>query len=192
MLLNCVLEKTLESPLDCKEIKLVNPKGNQSWIFIGRTDAEAEALIFWPPDAKNWLIGKDLEAGKDWTQEEKETTEDEIVGWHHQFNGHEFAQTPGGGIGQWSLAWCSPWGHKESDITKWLNNNSGHYIIMLYIISPLLMLQLEVSLLWPPSSSPLLFPPCPWSVSFTSASQHPHSTLRWDKMYTSLLPHGNL
>ena len=85
-----VLEKTLESSLDCKEIKPVNPKGKQSWIFIGRTDAEAETSILWPPDAKNWLIGKDPDAGKDWRQEEQGMTEDEIVGWHHQLNGHEF------------------------------------------------------------------------------------------------------
>ena len=85
-----VLEKTLESPLDCKEIQPVNPKGDQSWIFIGRTDAEAEAPILWPPDAKNWLIGKDPDAGKDWRWEEKGTTEDEMVGWHHRHNGHEF------------------------------------------------------------------------------------------------------
>ena len=85
-----VLEKTLESPLDCKEIQLVHPKGDQSWVFIGRTDVEAETPILWPPDAKNRLIGKDLDAGKDWRQEEKGTTEDETVGWHHQLNGHEF------------------------------------------------------------------------------------------------------
>ena len=85
-----VLEKTVESPLDCKEIKPVNPKGNQSWIFIERTDVEAETLILWPPDAKNCLLGKDLDAGKDWRWEEKGTTEDEIVGWHHWLNGHEF------------------------------------------------------------------------------------------------------
>ena len=85
-----VLEKTLESPLDCKEIKPVNPKGNKSWIFIGRTDAEAEAPVLWPLDAKNWLIGKDPDAGKDWRWEEKGTTEDEMVGWHHWLNGHEF------------------------------------------------------------------------------------------------------
>ena len=85
-----VLEKTLETPLDCKEIQPVNPKGNQSWIFIGRTDTEAETPILWPPDVKNWLIGKDPDAGKDWRQEEKGTTEDEIVGWHHQLNGREF------------------------------------------------------------------------------------------------------
>ena len=85
-----MLKKTLESPLDCKETQPVNPKGNQSWIFIGRTDIEAETPILWPPDAKNWLIGKDPDAGKDWRQEEKGTTEDEMVGWHHQHNGHEF------------------------------------------------------------------------------------------------------
>ena len=103
-----VLEKILESPLDCKEIQSIHPKGNQSWIFIGRTAAEAETLIFWPPDAKNWLIGKDPDAWKDWGQEEKGTTEDEMVGWHHQLNGHEFEQAPGGGDGQGSLACWSP------------------------------------------------------------------------------------
>ena len=89
-----LLEKTLESPLDCKEIKSVDPKGNQSWIFIGRTDAEAETPIFLPPDAKNWLIGKDHDAGKDWSQEEKGTTEDEMIGWHHWLDGHEFERDP--------------------------------------------------------------------------------------------------
>ena len=113
-----VLEKTLESPLDCKEMKPVNPKGNQSWIFIGRTDAEAP--IFWLPDVKNWLIGKDTDAGKDWRQEEKEMTEDEMVGWHHWLNGHEFEQVLGVGDEQESLACCSPWGCKESDTTEWL------------------------------------------------------------------------
>ena len=101
-----VLEKTLQSPLDCKEIQPVNPKGNQSWIFIGRTDAEAETLILQPLDVKSWLIGKDPEAGKDWRQEKKGTTEDETVGWHHQLDGHEFEQAPGVGDGQgsWSAA----------------------------------------------------------------------------------------
>ena len=116
-----VLEKTLESPLDCKEIQPVHPKGNQSWIFIGKTDAEAETPILWPPDAKNWLIGKDPDAGKDWRQEEKGTTEDETVGWHHQLDGHE--QALGDGEGQGSLACCSPWSCKESDTTEQLNNN---------------------------------------------------------------------
>ena len=116
-----VLEKTLKSPLDCKEIQPVNPKGNQSWIFIGRTDAEAETPILWPPDAKNWLTGKDPDAGKDWRQEEKGTTEDEMVGWHHRLDGHEFEQAPGVGVGQGNLECCSPWGHKESDTTERLN-----------------------------------------------------------------------
>ena len=107
-----VLEKTLESPLDCKEIKPVNPKGTQSWIFIRSTDAEAEAPILWPPDAKNWLIGKDPDAGQDWRQEEKEMTEDEMVGWYHQLNGHEFEQASGVGDGQGSLACCSPWSQR--------------------------------------------------------------------------------
>ena len=101
-----VLEKTLESPLDSNKIKPVNPKGNQSWIFIGRTDAEAEATKFWPPDVKSWLIGKDSDAGKDWRQEEKEATENEMVGWYHWINEHEFEQTPGDGEGQGSLACC--------------------------------------------------------------------------------------
>ena len=113
-----VLEKTLENPLDSKEIKL---KGNQLWIFIGRTDAEAETPVLWPPDVKNWLIGKDLDAGKDWRREEKGMTEDEMVGWHHQLDGHEFEQAPGVGDGQGGLACCSPWGHKESDMTECLN-----------------------------------------------------------------------
>ena len=116
-----MLEKTLESPLDCKEIQLVNSKGNQSWIFIGRTDAEGETLILWPSDEKNWLIGKDLDAGKDWRQEEKGTTEDEMVGWHHRLNGHGFGWTLGVGDGQGGLARCDSWGRKESDTTEWLN-----------------------------------------------------------------------
>ena len=115
-----ILEKNLKNPLDCK-IKPVNYKysGNQSWIFIGRIDAEAEAPILWPPDAKTRLIRKDCDAGKDWEHEENGATEDEMVGWHHQFNGHEFEQAPRNGEGQGSLVCCSPWGHKELD-----NNNS--------------------------------------------------------------------
>ena len=116
-----VLEKTLESPLDCKGIKAVNPKGNWSWWFIGRTDAEAETSILWPPDVENWLIGKDPDAGKNWRQEEKQMVEDEMVGWHHWLDGHEFEQAPGVGDGQGILACCSPWGCKESDTTEWLN-----------------------------------------------------------------------
>ena len=113
-----VLEKTLESPLDCQEIKPVNPKGNQSWIFIGRSDSEAETPILWPPDMKNWLTGKDRDAGKDWRQEEKGMTKDEMVGWHHRLNRHEFEQAPGVGDGQGSLACCSPWSCKELDTTE--------------------------------------------------------------------------
>ena len=115
------LEKTLESPLDCKEITLINPKGNQLQIFIGRTDAEA--VIFWPPDVKNRLIGKDPDAGRDWRQEEKGTTDDEMAGWHHQLNRQEFEQAPGVGEEQGSLACYSPWGCKESDTTERLNKS---------------------------------------------------------------------
>ena len=110
-----VLEKTLESPLDCKGIKPVNPKGNQSWIFTGRT--EAETPILWPPNAKSQLTGKDPDAGKDWGQKEKGMIEDEMVGWHHQLNGHEVEQTPGDSVGQGSLVCCSPWGCKELGTT---------------------------------------------------------------------------
>ena len=116
-----VLEKTLENPLDCNEIQPVHPKRNQAWVFIGRTDVEAEAPIFWLPDVKNELIGKDPDAGKDWRQEERVTTEDEMVGWHHWLNGHEFEWTPGVGDGQGGLACCGSWGRKESDTTEWLN-----------------------------------------------------------------------
>ena len=115
-----VLEKTLESSLDFKEIKPAHLKGNQSRIFFGRSDAEAETPILWPPDAKNWLNWKDPYVGKDWRQE-KGTTEDEMVGWHHWLNGHEFEQAPGVGDGQGSLACCSPWGSKELDTTERLN-----------------------------------------------------------------------
>ena len=117
-----VLEKTLESPLDSKEIKPVNPKGNQPWIFIGRTDVEAEGPIIWPPESKSWLIGKDSDAGKDWRQEETGMTEDKVGGWHHWLNGHEFEQASGDSEGQGILVHCSPCGHKESDTIEWLNN----------------------------------------------------------------------
>jgi len=123
-----VLEKTFESPLDCKEVKPINPKGNQSWIFIERTDAEAEAPILWLPDMKSQLTGKDPDAGKDWGQEEKRATEDKMIGWHHQLNGPEFEQTPGAGERQGSLACYSPWGHKEWETTEQLNNKITKYI----------------------------------------------------------------
>ena len=116
-----VLDKTLESPLDCKEILPVHPKGNQSWIFTGSTDAEAETPMLWPSDAKSWLIGKDPDAGKDRGQEEKGTTEDEMVGWCQRLDAHEFGWTPGGGDGQRGLACCNSWGRKQSDMTEWLN-----------------------------------------------------------------------
>ena len=116
-----VLEKTLESPLDCKEIQPTHPKGNQSWIFIGRTYAEAETSILWPLDSKNWLIGKTLMLGKiEGRRRRGGTTEDEMVGWHHWLDGHEFEQAPGVGDGQRSLECRSPWGCKESDRTEWL------------------------------------------------------------------------
>ena len=118
-----VLEKTLESHLGYREIKPVNPKGSKPWIVTGRTDAKAEAPIFWPPDVKSGLTEKDPDARKDWGQEEKGATEDEMVGWHHWLNGHESEQTPGDTEGQGSLAGCSSWGRKESDTTEWLNNN---------------------------------------------------------------------
>ena len=116
-----VLEKTLESPLDCKEIQLSHPKGDQSWVFIGRTDVEAKPPILWPPDAKSWLIEKDPDTGKDWGQEEMGMTEDKMVGWHHQLDGHGFGWTLGVGDGQGGLACCGSWGHKESDTSEWLN-----------------------------------------------------------------------
>ena len=130
MLLNCGVGKDLESLLDCKEIQLVHPKGNQYWIFIGRTDAKAETPVLWPPDAKNWLIGKGPDAGKDWRQEEKGMTEDEMVKWHHWLYGHEFEQALGVDDGQGSLACYSPWGLKESDMTERLN---WHWL-MLYAV----------------------------------------------------------
>ena len=116
-----VLEKTLESPLDCKEIQPVHPKGDQSWVFIGGTDGEAETPVLWPPHVKSWLIGKDSDAGRDWGQEEKGMTEDEMAGWHHWLDAHEFEWTPGVGDGQGGLACCNPWGCKESDTTERLN-----------------------------------------------------------------------
>ena len=116
-----VLEKTLESPLDYKEIQPVHPKGHQSWVFIARTDVEAEIPILWPPDVKRWLIWKDPDAGKDWGQEEKEMTEDDMVGWHHQLNGHGFGWIPRVGDGQGGLVCCGSWGCQELNMTEQLN-----------------------------------------------------------------------
>jgi len=131
-----VLEKTLESPLDCKESQPVHPKGDQSWVFIGRTRIEAETPILWPRDAKNWLIWKDPDAGKDWGQEEKGTTEDEMIGWHHRLYGHEFEQALGVGDEQGGLLCCSPQGCKEFDTTDWLNWNEPENQLLLRDILP--------------------------------------------------------
>ena len=132
----CVLEKTPESPLDCKEIQPVHPKGVQSWVFIGRTDAEAETPILWPPHVKSWLIGKDPGAGRDWGQEEKGMTEDEMAGWHHQLDGHEFEWTPGAGDGQGGLACCDSWSRKELDTTERLNWTECVYVNLKLLVYP--------------------------------------------------------
>ena len=113
--------RRLESPLDCKEIQPVHPKGDRSWVFFGRNDAEAETLVLWPPHVKSWLIGKASDAGRDWGQEEKGMTEDEMVGWHHRLHGHEFGWTLGVCDGQGGLVCCSSWGHKQLDTTEQLN-----------------------------------------------------------------------
>ena len=127
-----VLEKTLESPLDCKEIQPVHSKGNQSWVFIGRTDAEAETPVLWPPHAKSWLIGKDSDTGRYWGQEEKGMTENEMAGCHHSLNGHEFAWTPGVGDGQGGLACSGSWANKESDMTERLNQIELNHCFISY------------------------------------------------------------
>ena len=116
-----VLEKTLESPLDCKEIRPVHSQGDQPWDFFGRNDAKAETPVLWPPHAKSWLIGKDSDTGRDWRQEEKGTKEDEMAGWHHWLDGHESGWTLCVSDGQGGLVWCDSWGHKESNTTEQLN-----------------------------------------------------------------------
>ena len=125
-----VFETTLESPLDWKEIQPVHPKGSQSWVLVGRTDAQSETPILWSLDVKNWLIGRDPDAGKDWRQEEKGMTEDEMAGWHHQLDGYGFEQAPRFGDGQGSLVCCSPWVCKELDMTERLNWTE----LMLYVV----------------------------------------------------------
>jgi len=140
-----VLEKTLESPLDCKEVHSVHSKGDQSWVFFGRTDAKAETLVLWPPHAKSWLIGKDPDAGRDWGQKEKGTTENEMAGWHHRLDGHEFEWSPGVEDGQGGLACCNSWGRKESDMTEQLNwtelNTSftwyNYHFVVVVMVRPL-------------------------------------------------------
>ena len=132
--INCVLmwcwRRTLGRPLDCKEIQPVHSEGDQPWDFFGRNDAKVETPILWPPHAKSWLIGKDSDAGRDWGQEEKGTTEDEMVGWHHWLDGREFEWTPGDGDGQGSLACCDSWGRKESDTTEGLNWTELNWMLM--------------------------------------------------------------
>jgi len=127
-----VLEKTLESPLDCKEIQPVHSKGDKSWVFFGRNDAKAETPVLWPPHAKSWFIGKDSDAGRDWGQEEKGTIEDEMAGWHHRLDGHEFEWTLGVGDGQGGLACCDSWGRKESDTTERLNWTEWHMTLSIF------------------------------------------------------------
>ena len=152
MLWTVVLEKTLESPLDCKEIQSVHPKGDQSWVFFGRTDAEAETPVLWPPHVKSWLIGKDSDAGRDWGQEEKGMTEDEMAGWYQGLDGRESEWTPGDGDGQGGLACCDSWGRKESDTTEWLNWTELSWTFLLsfknslYILDarPLLRVYLQI------------------------------------------------
>ena len=123
-----VLKKTLENPFDCKESQPVHPKGNQSWRFIGRTDAKVETTVLWPPDVMSWLIGKDPGAGKDWGQKEKGLTEDKMIGWHHRLNGHEFEQIQGNSEGQGNLGCCGPWGCQELYVTKPLKNSSKQIV----------------------------------------------------------------
>ena len=124
-----VLEKTLESPLDCKEIQPVHSEGDQSWVFFGRTDAKAETLILWPSHVENWLIGKDSDAGRDWGQEEKGTTEDEMAGWHYGLDGRESEWTPGDGDGQGGLGYCNSLGHSRTWLSNWpeLNAHTNPY-----------------------------------------------------------------
>ena len=127
---NVLLEKTLDNPLDCKEIQPVHSKGDQSWVFFGRTDAKAETLVLWPPHAKSWLIGKDSDAGRDLGKEEKGMIEDEMAGWYHRLNRCEFEWTLGVGDGHGGLACCNSCGHKEWDMTEWLNWTESWYLNM--------------------------------------------------------------
>ena len=154
-----MLEKTLESPLDCKEIQPVHSEGDQPWVFFGRNDAKAETPVLRPPHAKSWLIGKDSDVGRDWGQEEKGTIEDEMAGWYHWLDGREFEWTPGVGDGQGGLACCSSWGRKESNTTERLNwtdtylaSYSAHCILSgdmgFQLISLLMVLNLVSWLQW--------------------------------------------
>ena len=142
-----MLEKTLESPLDCKEIQPVHSKGDQSWVFFGRNDAKAETPVLWPPHGKSWLIGKDSDARTDWGQEEKGTTQDEMAGWHHGLDGCESEWTPGVGDGQGGLACCNSWGHKESDTTERLNWLTEDPLSILFLLYNLIMYNSDSSML---------------------------------------------
>ena len=186
-----VLEKTLESPLDCKEIQPVNPKGNKSWIFIGRTDAEVENPILWPPDVKSWLIWKDPDAGKDWRREEKGMTWDEMVGWHHRLNWHEFEWAPGVGDGQAGLVCCSQSQTRLSDWTEltWTEDklrkyqpaHQGHSrlkkgVSLFLLIHPTVhpSIYLSINPLIYPSTHPSISPPIHLSMHhFTHLAIHP-------------------
>ena len=150
MLWTVVLEKTLEGPLDCKEIQPVHSKGDQSWVFMGRTDAEAETPVLWPPDAKSWLIGKDPDAGRDSGQEEEGTTEDEMAGWHHWLDGHEFESTPVVRDGPGGLACCNSWGRKESarlsdwtELNWWFDNFIALREVEFLLVMPYLPCELQ-------------------------------------------------
>ena len=140
--------RRVESPFDFMEIQPVHPKGDMSWVFIGSTDVEAETPILWPPNVKSWLTGKDSDAGKDWRQEEKDMTEDEMVGWHHWLNRHEFEQAPEIGDGQGSLVCCSPWGHKESDMTEQLNWTVTYLYLNRSVAKSLLKMNWIISKIW--------------------------------------------
>ena len=133
MLWTCDVGEDSSESLDCKEIQPVHSKGDQSWVFTGRTYVEAETPILWPPHEKSWLIGKDPHAGRDWEQEQKRTTEDKMAGWHHRLYGHEFEWSPGVGDGQRGLACCDSWGRKESDTTEWLNWTERDLITKIHI-----------------------------------------------------------
>ena len=177
-----MLEKTLESPLDCKEIQPVHPKGNPPWIFIGRTDAQAVAPIFGHLVWRRWLTGKDPDAGKDWGQEEKGVTEVEMVGWHHCLNWHEFEQTPGDSEGQGSLACYSPWGHTQ--LSNWTTTNYGEWFhkahsLIQGLSGPILEHRQELIIhlhhIWPHKSLHLGKPPiqyrtehCPWNLQLAA------------------------
>ena len=161
MLWTVVLEKTLESPLDCKEIQSVHSKGDQSWVFIGRTDAEAETPILWPPHVKSWLIGKDSDAGRDWGQEEKGMTEDEMAEWHPRLDGHEFEWTPGVSDGQGGLACCDSWGCRVGH--DWATELNWFVFVFCFCI--FLFLPLVAAFMWK-AAFMLSFIAMVWLVTF--------------------------